>query len=47
MDLFKSKGMFIVLAVLLGFTVINSINTRKFDETNKKEQSNIVAINSK
>lgn len=45
MDLIKSKGMVIVLAVLLGFTVINSINTKRFDESNKKIQSNLVAIN--
>ena len=45
MDLFKSKGMIIVLVVLLGFTVINSINTKRFDENNKKTQSNLVAIN--
>ena len=45
MDLLKSKGMVIVLVVLLGFTVINSINTKKFDEHNRKTQSNLVAIN--
>ncbi len=45
MDLLKSKGMVIVLVVLLGFTVINSINTKKFDERNKKTQSNLIAIN--
>ena len=45
MDLLKSKGMVIVLVVLLGVTVINSINTKKFDERNRKTQSNLVAIN--
>ena len=45
MDLIKSKGMVIVLVVLLGFTVINSVNTKRFDERNKKLQSNLVAIN--
>lgn len=45
MYLFKSKGMVIVLVVLLGFTIINSVNTKRFDERNKKLQSNLVAIN--
>lgn len=45
MDLLKSKGMVIVLVVLLGFTVINSINTKRFDDNSKKNQSNLVAIN--
>ena len=45
MDLIKSKGMVIVLAVLIGFTIINSINTKKFDECNTNSQSNLVAIN--
>ena len=47
MDLFKSKGMIIVLVILLGFTIINSINTKKFDESNKKLESNAIAMNVK
>ena len=45
MDLIKSKGMVIVLVVLLGFTVINSINTKKYDESNKKLQESYISMN--
>ena len=42
MDLVKSKGMIIVLLIFVGFTVINSINTKKFDESTKVQESNLV-----
>ena len=45
MDLIKSKGMVIVLVVLLGFTVINSINTKKYDESSKKLQESYISMN--
>ena len=36
MELVKSKGMVIFLVVVLGLTIISSINTKKYDERNKK-----------
>ena len=45
MELVKSKGMVVFLVVVLGLTVISSINTRKFDERNKRVEVNYISIN--
>ena len=39
MELVKSKGMVIFLVVVLGLTIISSINTKKYDERNKDIQN--------
>ena len=36
MELVKRKGMVIFLVVVLGLTIISSINTKKYDERNKE-----------
>lgn len=38
MELVKSKGMIIFLVIILGFTIINSIETKKYDS--RKEAVN-------
>ena len=38
MELVKSKGMVAFLVIILGFTIINSIQTKKYDS--RKEVSN-------
>ena len=40
MELVKSKGMIIFLIVVLGVTLISSINTKKYDEKIKEEHGN-------
>jgi len=47
MELVKSKGMVIFLVVVLGITIINSINTKKFDERNKDIQESYISMNIK
>ncbi len=47
MDLVKSKGMIIFLVVVLMFTIISSINTKKYDEKSKKAETSYVFINTK
>lgn len=39
MELIKSKGMVIFLVVVVGLTVISSINTRNYDESLKDTES--------
>lgn len=45
MELVKSKGMVVFLVVVLSLTVISSINTRKFDERNRRIEANYISIN--
>lgn len=45
MELVKSKGMVIFLVVVLGLTVISSINTKKFDEKNKVIEESYISMN--
>ena len=45
MELVKSKGMVIFLVVVLGLTIISSINTKKYDERNKKIEESYVSVN--
>ena len=45
MDLVKSKGMVVFLVVVVGLTIISSINTRKFDERNRRIEANYISIN--
>lgn len=47
MELVKSKGMVIFLVIVLGLTIINSINTRKYDERNKDIEKSYVSMNIK
>ena len=47
MELVKSKGMIIFLVVVIGLTIISSINTKKYDEKIKKENSSYVSMNIK
>lgn len=47
MELIKSKGMVIFLVVVLGLTIINSINTKKYDERNKDIQESYISMNIK
>ena len=47
MELVKSKGMVIFLVVVLGITIINSINTKKYDERNKEIEKSYISMNVK
>ena len=47
MELVKSKGMVIFLVVVLTITVINSVNTKKYDERNKEIQDSYISMNIK
>ena len=47
MELVRSKGLVIFLVVVLGFTIISSINTKKYDEKNKKIEESYISINIK
>lgn len=47
MELVKSKGMVIFLVVVLGLTIISSINTKKYDERNKDIQKSYISMNIK
>lgn len=47
MELIKSKGMVIFLVIILSFTIINSINTKKYDETNKNLKDSYISMNIK
>ncbi len=47
MELVKSKGMIIFLVVVLGITIISSINTKKYDEKNKKIEESYISMNIK
>lgn len=47
MDLVKSKGMVIFLVVVLGVTIISSINTKKYDEANKIDEDKYISMNIK
>ena len=47
MELVKSKGMVIFLVVVLSLTIIDSINTKKYDERNKDIQESYISMNIK
>ena len=47
MELVKSKGMVIFLVVVLSITVIDSINTKKYDERNKDIEQSYISMNIK
>lgn len=47
MELVKSKGMIIFSVVVLGLTIISSINTKKYDEQNKDIKDSYISINIK
>ena len=47
MELVKSKGMVIFLVVVLGLTLISSINTKKYDERSSRLQESYVSMNIK
>ena len=47
MELVKSKGMVIFLVVVLGLTIISSINTKKYDERNKEIEISYISMNIK
>ena len=47
MDLVKSKGMVIFLVVVLSITIVNSINTKKYDERNKDIKKSYISMNIK
>lgn len=47
MELVKSKGMVIFLVVVLGLTMISSINTKKYDERNKDIEKSYISMNIK
>ena len=47
MELVKSKGMVIFLVVVLGLTIVSSINTKRFDERNKELENSYVSMNIK
>ena len=47
MELVKSKGMVIFLVVVLGLTIISSINTKKYDERNKEIMNSYISMNIK
>ncbi len=45
MELIKSKGMVIFLVIVLGVTIISSINTKKYDEKNEKLEESYISLN--
>lgn len=45
MELVKSKGMVIFFVFMLSITVISSINTKKFDESNKEIKNSYISMN--
>lgn len=47
MELVKSKGMVIFLVVVLGLTIVNSVNTKKYDERNKRIEESYISMNIK
>lgn len=47
MELVKSKGMVIFLVIVLGLTIISSINTKKYDERNKEIMNSYISMNIK
>ena len=47
MELVKSKGMIIFLVVVIGVTLISSINTKKYDEKLKNENNTYISMNVK
>ena len=47
MELVKSKGMVIFLVVVLGLTIVSSINTKRYDERNKELENSYVSMNIK
>ena len=47
MELVKSKGMVIFLVVVLGLTIISSVNTKKYDERNKDIRESYISMNLK
>ena len=47
MELVKSKGMVIFLVLVLGLTIISSINTKKYDERNKELEHSYISMNIK
>lgn len=47
MELVKSKGMVIFLVVVLGLTIISSINTKKYDEKNREIEQSYISMNIK
>lgn len=47
MELIKNKGMVIFLVLVFSLTIISSINTRKYDERNKKLQESYISMNVK
>ena len=47
MELVKSKGMVMFLVVVLGFTIISSISTKKYVEINKEIRNSYISINVK
>lgn len=47
MELVKSKGMVIFLVVVLVFTIVNSISTKKYDERNKDIEKSYISMNIK
>ena len=47
MELVKSKGMVIFLVVVLTITIINSISTKKYDESNRDIENSYISMNIK
>ena len=47
MELVKSKGMIVFFVVVLVITIINSINTKKYDEKDKQIEESYISMNIK
>ena len=47
MELVKSKGMIIFIILLFSITIIQAINTKKYDERNKELQDSYISMNIK
>lgn len=45
MELVKSKGMIIFLIVVLGITIIDSVNTKKYEEKSKRVEESYISMN--
>ena len=45
MELIKSKGMVVFLVVILTVTIISSLNTKKYDESNRNVENSYISMN--
>ena len=47
MELVKSKGLVIFFVVMLSITIVSSLNTKKYDESNRNIKDSYISMNIK